>query len=117
MLPQEIQEQIFDDIKKKKQIEQSEKDKAFNDYIKRREEHNKKMDKYNSKYKDVVIPFGKYKGSRVYDIAVLKDRYYMPIGKTYLKWVSDNVEIKDKVLKKCIEFYKTYYYNPGDGYD
>ena len=41
----------------------------------------------------------------------------MPVGKKYLKWVLENVEIKNELLKECIEFYKTYYYNHGDGYD
>ena len=113
-LPSEIQDNI---IEMKNQIEEREKADKFGEYIKQREEHNKKMQLMNAKYKDVRIPFGKYKGNTIYDIAVLKDRYYMPVGKKYLKWVLENVEIKNALLKECIEFYKTYHYNHRDGYD
>ena len=111
MLPQEIQNNIMNEIKQKTKSDK------FGEYIKKREEHNKQMDIMNAKYKNIKIPFGKYKGSTIYDIAVLKDRYYMPIGKKYLKWVSENCDIKDKLLKEAVEFYKTYYYNHTDGYD
>ena len=41
-LPEHLQNKI---IKMKEEIEESQK---FNDYIKEREEHNKKMDEYNA---------------------------------------------------------------------
>ena len=110
-LPEHLQNKI---IKMKEEIEESQK---FNDYIKQREEHNKKMDEYNARYKAVIMPFGKYKGWLIYDMAQYKDRHATPIGQNYLKWVSKNVEITNPLLKAVIEFYKDYYYNYRDGCD
>jgi hypothetical protein len=67
-------------IKMKEEIEESQK---FNDYITKREEHNKEMDEYNARYKDVIMPFGKYKGWSIYGMAIYKDRYATPIGQNY----------------------------------
>lgn len=112
-LPENLQNDI---LKMKKEIEQSEYNQKFYDYLQKREEHNKKMDEYNYKYKNVVMPFGKYKGMSIYNIAMHKDRHEQ-VGKNYLRWVLKNVEIKDKLLKEVIEFYKSYYYHHTDGYD
>ena len=113
-LPENLQNKI---MQMKKEIEESEEKQKFYDYIEGRKVHNKKMDEMNSKYKNVRMPFGKYKGSSIYSIAEFKDRYFMPVGKSYLKWVSENVEIKDPLLKEVIEFYKDYHYNYRDGCD
>ena len=88
----------------------------FQEYINAREEKKKNMDKLNAKYKDVKMPFGKYKGIKLYDIAQIHDSYYFYEGQHYLTWVSSNMEIKNDLLKEAIEFYKDYYYPKGDGY-
>ena len=59
-LPENLQNKI---IEMKKEIEQAEKAKKFGDYINGREEHNNRMHEMNFKYKNVIMPFGKYKGS------------------------------------------------------
>ncbi len=101
----------------KKEIEEYEYSKKFQDYINKREEHNKLMDEMNYKYRNVILPFGKYKGKTIYSVATKKDNYHGYPGKEYLKWVSKNVDIKDKLLKEAVEFYKKYYYHHTDGYD
>ena len=113
-LPENLQDKIME---MKKEIEKSEYAKKFGDYINGRKEHNERMDEINLKYKNITLPFGKHKGMTVYSVATYKDRYHGYPGKEYLKWVSKNVNIKDKVLKECIEFYKKYYYFHTDGYD
>lgn len=113
-LPENIQNKIME---MKKEIEDNEKSYKFSKYLQKREEHNNKMNEMNLKYKNVVFPFGKYKGTTIYNIAIYKDCRRTPIGQNYLKWVSKNVDIKDKLLKECIEFYKNYYYHHTDGYD
>ena len=109
-LPENLQNKI---LEMKKEIEQSELAKKFGEYIERRKEHNIKMDGMNYKYKNVVFNFGKYKGYSVYSVR----NNCGEDGKQYLFWASKNVNIKDKVLKECVEFYKRYYYHHTDGYD
>ena len=57
------------------------------------------------KYKSVVMPFGRYKGKKVYDIASIKDGNGFELGKNYLIWVSENVQITNKLLEETIDFY------------
>ena len=113
MLPVEIQNQIFE---MKEQMEQKKKNDGFAEYIKKREEHNKKMDEMDIKYKKVSFTFGKYKGYTVRSIALLQENH-CDTGKQYLKWVSKNVDIKNELLKEAVEFYKKYYRHYTDGYD
>ena len=57
------------------------------------------------KYKSVVMPFGRYKGKKVYDIASIKDGNGFELGKNYLMWVNENVQITNKLLEETIDFY------------
>jgi uncharacterized protein (DUF3820 family) len=75
---------------------------SFQSYINAREEKKKNMDMLNAKYKDVKMPFGKYKGIRLYDIAQIHDRYYFFEGQHYLKWASDNTSMNNDLLKEAI---------------
>jgi len=59
----------------------------------------------SSKYKSVVMPFGRYKGKKVYDIASIKDGNGFELGKNYLMWVNENVQITNKLLEETIDFY------------
>ena len=63
------------------------------------------------------MPFGKYKGQRESLIQDIEDGRHGKVGKQYLSWVLNNVEIKDALLKEAVKFYKDYFYLPGDGYD
>ena len=110
-LPEHLQDKI---IKMKEEIEKNQK---FNDWITKREQHNKQMDEYNARYKYAIMPFGKYKGWSIYGMAICKARYATPIGQNYLQWVSKNVDINNPLLKEVIEFYKDYYYHHTDGCD
>ena len=47
----------------------------------------------------------------------IEDGRHGKVGKQYLTWVLNNVEIKDALLKEAVKFYKDYFYLPGDGYD
>ena len=40
------------------------------------------------KYKAVVMPFGRYKGKKIYQIVNIKDGNGFELGKEYLTWVS-----------------------------
>ena len=60
------------------------------------------------KYKSVVMPFGRYKGKKIYDIASIKDGNGFDLGKNYLRWVSEHVPIKNKLLEETIDFYIEY---------
>ena len=57
------------------------------------------------KYKAVVMPFGRYKGKKIYQIANIKDGNGFELGKEYLIWVSENIEIKNPLLEETIDFY------------
>ena len=57
------------------------------------------------KYKPVVMPFGRYKGRQIYDIAKIKDGNGFELGKEYLKWIMENVELKNQLLEETIDFY------------
>ena len=57
------------------------------------------------KYKSVVMPFGRYKGKKVYDIASIKDGNGFELGKNYLIWVNENFQITNKLLEETIDFY------------
>ena len=57
------------------------------------------------KYKAVVMPFGRYKGKAIYDIATIKDGNGFELSKNYLRWISENVHIKNKLLEETIDFY------------
>ena len=57
------------------------------------------------KYKAAVMPFGRYKGKRIYQIAAIKDGNGHEIGKEYLKWMMENVETKNAFLEETIAFY------------
>ena len=89
----------------------------FQEYIQQREESKKQKRIKFEELRNVIMPFGKYKGQRVSMIQDIEDRRHGEVGKQYLSWVFKNVEIKDVVLKEAVEFYKDYYYLHGDGYD
>ena len=57
------------------------------------------------KYKAVVMPFGRYKGRKIFDIASLKDGNGFELGKNYLMRVNENVQITNKLLEETIDFY------------
>ncbi len=57
------------------------------------------------KYKAVVMPFGRYKGKKIYEIASIKDGNGFKIGIAYLTWVSENIPIKNDLLEETIDFY------------
>ena len=57
------------------------------------------------KYKAVVMPFGRYKGKKIYQIVNMKDGNGFELGKEYLIWVSENIEIKNPLLEETIDFY------------
>ncbi len=61
-LPQPLQDKI---MIMKKEIEVSEENEKFQKYIEGRQEHNKKMDEMNYKFRKVAFTFGKYKGYNV----------------------------------------------------
>ena len=88
----------------------------FQEYIQAREERKKQMGIKHDELKNVTIPFGKYKGQRVSLIQDIEDGHHGKVGKQYLSWVLQNVEIKDALLKEAVKFYKDYYYLHGDGY-
>ena len=56
------------------------------------------------KYKAVAMPFGRYKGKKIYQIANIKDGNAFEIGKQYLTWISENVDIKNQLLEETINF-------------
>ena len=89
----------------------------FQEYIQAREERKKQMSIKHNELKNVTMPFGKYKGQRVSLIQDIEDGRHGKVGKQYLSWVLQNVEIKDALLKEAVKFYKDYYYLHGDGYD
>ena len=89
----------------------------FQEYIQQREESKKQQQVKYNELKDVKMPFGKYKGQRVSSIQDIDDRRYGKVGKQYLRWVLNNIDIEDGVLKEAIEFYENYFYLSGDGYD
>ena len=60
------------------------------------------------KYKAVVMPFGRYKGKKIYQIAKIKDGNGFELGKSYLKWISENIEITNQLLEETINFYLEY---------
>ena len=112
-LPKDLQETI---VNMKDEMEKNEYNTKFQKYIEGREEHNRKMDEMNYKFRNVAFTFGKYKGYNVKSIALYQENH-CETGKQYLRWVSKNVDIKDKLLKEAVEFYKRYYYLHRDGYD
>ena len=57
------------------------------------------------KYKAAVMPFGRYKGKKIYQIANIKDGNGFELGKEYLKWIMENVELKNQLLEETIDFY------------
>ena len=89
----------------------------FQEYIQQREEGKRQKRIKFDELRNVIMPFGKYKGQRVSMIQDIEDRRHGKVGKQYLRWVIKNVEITDAVLKEAVEFYESYFYLPGDGYD
>ena len=57
------------------------------------------------KYQSVVMPFGKYKGKKIYDIAKIKDGNGFELGKAYLTWLNENIPITNELLEETIVFY------------
>jgi uncharacterized protein (DUF3820 family) len=57
------------------------------------------------KYQSVVMPFGKYKGKKIYDIVKIKDVNGLESGKAYLTWVNENITITNELLEETIVFY------------
>ncbi len=112
-LPKDLQDTI---VNMKDEMEKNEYATKFGNYIEGRQKHNDKMNEMNRKYKDVRMPFGKYKGYSLLGLALYQENH-IDVGKNYLRWVSKNVDIKDKLLKEAVEFYKRYYYLHTDGYD
>ena len=71
------------------------------------------QDKHN-KLKNVIIPFGIYKGQRILDISNFEDSKCRPVGKQYLRWVLKKMDIKNKLIKEAMEFYGIYLFMPGN---
>ena len=89
----------------------------FQEYIQARDKHKQEMSIKYDKLKKVLIPFGKFKGKTISSVSELSDRRYGNIGKQYLRWVMNNVEINNDLVKEAVEFYEKYVYLSGDGYD
>ena len=89
----------------------------FQEYIQTRDKYKQEMSIKYDELKKVTIPFGKYKGKTISSISELYDRRYGNIGKQYLRWVTNNVEINNDLVKEAVEFYEKYVYLHGDGSD
>ena len=89
----------------------------FQEYIQSRDKYKQEMSIKYDALKKITIPFGKYKGKTISSISELYDRRYGYIGKQYLGWVLNNVEINNELVKEAVEFYEKYVYLRGDGYD
>ena len=58
----------------------------------------------NHKYRNLKMPFGKYKGQKL--LAIIEDN--KPEGQTYFKWLLKNIPIKNTLLQEALEFYSDY---------
>ena len=90
---------------------------TFQEYIQARDKYKQEMSIKYEELKKVTIPFGRYKGKPISSISELSARRYGNIGKQYLRWVMNNVEINNDLVKEAVEFYEKYVYLHGDGYD
>ena len=55
----------------------------------------------NHKYKNLTMPFGKYKGQKLWEI--VEDNKVE--GQKYFKWLLKNIPIKNTLLQDALEFY------------
>jgi uncharacterized protein (DUF3820 family) len=56
-------------------------------------------------YSTVIIPFGKYKGKKVQEVAEIKSSKGFETGKDYLKWLKEKIPIRSKKLEEAIDLY------------
>ena len=56
-------------------------------------------------YSNVLMPFGKYKGKTIEDIADIKSSNGFEKGKDYLRWLLENISLKSQILQEAIEHY------------
>ncbi len=89
----------------------------FQEYIEAREKRKQQMAIKYDELKHVTMPFGKYKGQRISMIQDIEDGRHGKVGKQYLRWVMNNVEIENDIVREAVKFYESYFYLPGDGYD
>ena len=59
------------------------------------------IEEMNHKYRNLRMPFGKYKGQKLWE--VIADN--KPEGQTYFKWILKKVPIKNTLLQEALEFY------------
>ena len=58
----------------------------------------------NHKYRNLRMPFGKYKGQRL--IEIIEDNKVE--GQTYFKWLLKHIAIKNTLLQEALEYYSDY---------
>ena len=68
------------------------------------ENDNEEMNDMNHKYRNLKMPFGKYKGQKLLEI--IEDN--KPEGQTYFKWLLKNIPIKNTLLQEALEYYSDY---------
>ena len=56
-------------------------------------------------YSTVLMPFGKYKGKRIEDIASIKSNTGFEKGKDYLRWLLEKIPLRSHILQEAIEHY------------
>ena len=56
-------------------------------------------------YSTVLMPFGKYKGKTIEDIADIKSSNGFEKGKDYLRWLLEKVPLRSNILQEAIEHY------------
>jgi uncharacterized protein (DUF3820 family) len=56
-------------------------------------------------YSNVLMPFGKYKGKRIKEIAEIKSSNGFEKGKDYLRWLLEKIPLRSHILQESIEYY------------